>query len=151
MRTVATNRKARHLYNIISTFEAGIVLVGTEVKSVKASKLSLTDSFARIEDGEVFLHNMHISSYEKADKFSRYQTKRKRKLLLKKAEIRKLRIKLQERGYTLVPLKVYISDRGIVKLEMGLAKGKKKFEKRQAIKEREMKRELEREHRAMKK
>ncbi len=151
MRTVATNRKARHLYNIISTLEAGIVLVGTEVKSIKASKLSLADSYARIENDEVFLHNMHISNYEKADGFSHYETRRKRKLLLKKAEIRKLRTKLQERGYTLVPLKVYISDRGIVKLEIGLAKGKRKFEKRQAIKEREIKRELERERKAMKK
>jgi SsrA-binding protein len=150
MRTVATNRKARHLYNIVSTFEAGIVLVGTEVKSVKASKLSLSDSYARIEDGEAFLYNMHISIYEKADQFSHYQTRRKRKLLLRKTEIRKLTGKLQERGYTLVPLKVYISDRGIVKVEMGLAKGKRKFEKRQAIKEREVKRELEREQKAAK-
>jgi SsrA-binding protein len=150
MRTVASNRKAHHLYNIISTFEAGIVLVGTEVKSVKASKLSLVDSFARIEDGEVFLYNMHISIYEKADRFSHYQAKRKRKLLLKRTEIRKLTGKFQERGYTLVPLKVYLSNRGIVKIEMGLAKGKRKFEKRQAIKEREMKRELEREQKAVK-
>ena len=150
MRTVATNRKARHIYNIESTFEAGIVLVGTEVKSVKASKLSLSDSYARLEDGEAFVYNMHISIYEKADQFSQYQTRRKRKLLLKRAEIRKLTGKLQERGYTLIPLKVYISERGIVKLEMGLAKGKKKFEKRQAIKEREIKRELEREQKAIK-
>jgi SsrA-binding protein len=150
MRTVATNRKARHLYKIESTFEAGIVLVGTEVKSVKASKLSLVDSYARIEDGEVFIYNMHISAYEKADRFSQYETRRKRKLLLKKTEIRKLIGKLQERGYTLIPLKVYISDRGIVKLEVGLARGKRKFEKRQAIKEREMKRELDREHKSLK-
>lgn len=150
MRTVATNRKARHLYTIVSSFEAGIVLVGTEVKSVKASKLSLVDSFARIEDGEAFLYNMHIGAYEKADRFSQFQTRRKRKLLLRRTEIRKLTGKLQERGYTLVPLKVYISDRGIVKVEMGLAKGKRKFEKRQAIKEREVKRELDRERKAVK-
>ena len=143
MRIVATNRKARHLYNIESAFEAGIVLVGCEVKSIKASKISLSDSYARVEDGEVFLYNMHISSYEKKNGFSRHNPRRKRKLLLKKQEIRKLTGKIIERGYTLIPLKVYVTDRGIIKVELGLAKGKKKFEKRQAIKERDIKREIE--------
>lgn len=143
MKVVATNRKARYLYHIESAFEAGIVLVGCEVKSVKASKISLTDSYARLEDGEVFLYNMHISPYEKKDRFTRYDPKRRRKLLLKKIEIKRLKGKIQERGYTLVPLKVYVSNRGIVKIELGLAKGKKKFEKREAIKERDIRRELE--------
>jgi SsrA-binding protein len=144
MKTVATNRKARHLYNIEFTIEAGIALIGCEVKSVKASKISLVDSYARIEKSEVFLYNMHISHYEKGDLFTRCDPRRKRKLLLKKTEIRKLSVKVLERGYTLIPLKVYISDRGIVKAELGLARGKRKFEKRAAIKEREIKRELER-------
>ena len=144
MRIVATNRKARHLFNIESTYEAGIALVGCEVKSVKASKISLVDSYARIESDEVFLYNMHISLYEKRNGFSRQNPRRKRKLLLKKQEIRKLTGKILERGYTLIPLKVYVSNRGIVKIELGLAKGKRKFEKRQAIKERDIKRELER-------
>lgn len=144
MRIVATNRKAHHLYNIESAFEAGIVLVGCEVKSVKASKISLVDSYARIESDEVFLYNMHIDPYEKRNGFSRQNPRRKRKLLLKKQEIRKLTGKILERGYTLIPLRVYVSDRGIVKIELGLAKGKRKFEKRQAIKERDIRRELER-------
>ncbi|TET16863.1 MAG: SsrA-binding protein SmpB [Candidatus Cloacimonadota bacterium] len=150
MRTLATNRKARHLYNIESTIESGIVLIGCEVKSVKASKISLVDSYARIDDGEVFLFNLHISPYDKIDHFTQYKTQRRRKLLLKKAEIRKLTGKLQEKGYTLVPLRIYVTDRGIVKVELGLARGKKKFEKRQVIKERDMKRELERERKGIK-
>ncbi len=144
MKTVATNRKARYLYNIEFTIEAGIALIGCEVKSIKASKISLVDSYARIENSEVFLYNMHISHYEKGDLFTRYDPRRKRKLLLKKTEIKKLSGKVLERGYTLIPLRIYISDRGIVKAELGLAKGKKRFEKRAAIKEREIKRELER-------
>lgn len=144
MKVVATNRKAKFLYHIESTYEAGIVLVGCEVKSVKASKISLTDSYARIENDEIFLYNMHITPYGKVDGFSKYSPKRKRKLLLNKSEIRKLNVKVNERGYTLIPLKVYITDRGLVKVEIGLAKGKKKFEKRRAIKEREIKREMER-------
>ncbi|OQX55367.1 MAG: SsrA-binding protein [Candidatus Cloacimonas sp. 4484_209] len=143
MKVVATNRKAKHLYHIESTLEAGISLIGCEVKSIKTSKVSLADSYARIENGEVFLYNMHISPYEKSDGFSHYSPKRKKKLLLKKFEIRKLTGKIQQRGYTLIPLKVYISDRGLVKVELGLAKGKKKFEKKQAIKERDIKRETE--------
>ncbi len=150
MRTLATNRKARHLYNIESTIESGIVLIGCEVKSVKASKISLVDSYARIDNGEVFLFNLHISPYDKIDHFIQYKTQRTRKLLLKKAEIRKLTGKLQEKGYTLVPLRIYVTDRGIVKVELGLAKGKRKFEKRQVIKERDMKRELERERKGIK-
>ena len=149
-KTIATNRKARYLYHIDSTYEVGIVLVGCEVKSVKASKISLTDSYARLEDSEVFLYNMHITPYEKKDGFAHHNPRRKRKLLLKKQEIRKLTVKVQERGYTLIPLRVFISDRGLVKLELGLAKGKRKFEKREAIKEREIKRELEHIQKGMK-
>jgi len=146
----ATNRKAHYLYNIESTYEAGIALIGCEVKSAKTSKISLTDSYARIEKNEVFLYNMHISPYEKQDGFTHYETKRKRKLLMRKDEIKKLTGKIQERGYTLIPLLVYLSDRGIVKVELGLAKGKRKFEKRQAIKERDIKRELDQARRTMK-
>ncbi len=139
----ASNRKAHYLYHIESTFEAGIALIGCEVKSVKASRISLTDSYARIEKEEIFLYNMHIAPYDKQDAFTHYETKRKRKLLMRRPEIKKLAGKIHERGYTLIPLLVYLSPRGIVKLELGLAKGKRKFEKRQAIKERDIRRELD--------
>jgi SsrA-binding protein len=148
-RTFATNRKARHLFIIESTFEAGIVLIGSEVKSVKSSKISLSDSYARVEDGEVFIYNLHISPYEKIDQFSKYKPRRKKKLLLNKKEIKKLYGKVAERGYTLIPLRVYENKRGLVKVEIGLARGKKKFEKKQAIKERDIKRDLEQQKKEM--
>jgi len=142
MRVITRNRKAFREYEIIQRMEAGIVLHGNEVKSVRAGKVSIQEAYAGIEDGEVFIYNMTISPYEKES----YHTdpKRKRKLLLHKKEIKRLIGKVKERGFTLVPLSVYINDRGYVKIELALAKGKKIYEKRERIKRREMEREMER-------
>jgi len=140
MKTITTNRKAFREYNILQKFEAGVVLKGNEVKSVRAGRVSLQDAYATIENGEIYILNMHISPYEKESFHT--DTKRKRKLLLKKKEIKRLYGKITERGLTIIPLKVYINDRGIVKIEIALAKGRKIYEKRAIIKEKEMKREL---------
>lgn len=143
IKVVAENRKARHDYFIEETLEAGIVLTGTEVKSLRSGKANIRDSFARVENGEVFLYDMHISPYEQGNRFN-HEPKRPRKLLLHKHEIRRLIGKTRERGYTLIPLKVYFTPRGIAKVELALAKGKKLYDKREAIRERDMKREMER-------
>ncbi|MCD6277227.1 SsrA-binding protein SmpB [candidate division WOR-3 bacterium] len=142
MKVITRNRKAFREYEIIQRMEAGIVLHGNEVKSVRAGKVSIQEAYAGIEDREVFIYNMTISPYEKES----YHTdpKRKRKLLLHKKEIKRLIGKVKERGFTLVPLSVYINDRGYVKIELALAKGKKIYEKREIIKRREMEREMER-------
>jgi len=141
-RTVATNRRARHDYAIEETFEAGLVLSGPEVKSLRAGRATLSDAFARVRGGEVWVENLHIPPYEMADT-RRYDAKRPRKLLLHRAEIKRLIGKTAERGLTLVPLKIYFT-RGMAKMEIGLGKGKRQFEKRQSIAEREHKREIER-------
>ena len=141
-RTVATNRRARHDYAIEESFEAGLVLTGPEVKSLRAGRASLSDAYARVEGEEVWVENMHIPPYEMAD-MRRYDPKRRRKLLLHKEEIRRLLGKTAERGFTLVPLKVYFT-RGLAKMELGLGRGKQRFEKREAIAEREHRREMER-------
>jgi len=138
---IAVNKKARHDYFIEETYEAGISLKGTEVKSVRAGRVNLRDSYAEVKDGEVFVHNMHISPYEAGNQFN-HEPKRTRKLLLHKAEIRRLIGKTQEKGYTLVPLKIYFSERGKVKLEIGLAKGKKIYDKRREIAKRDAEREM---------
>lgn len=140
---VATNRKAWHDYTIEETFEAGLVLTGTEVKSLRAGKANLRDSFARISGNEVWVHNLHISPYEFGNRWNHEPT-RERKALLHRAEIRRLVGKVQQQGYTLVPLKLYFNERGIAKLELGLAKGKKKWDKREAIARRTAEREAER-------
>ncbi len=142
-KVVATNRKARHDYHIEETFEAGLVLTGTEVKSLRAGKVNLRDSFARIDRGEAFLYNMHISPYDFGNRWNHDPT-RTRKLLLNKAEIRRLIGKIQQQGLTLVPLKVYFNDRGIAKVELAVARGKKKWDKREDIAKREARREVER-------
>jgi SsrA-binding protein len=142
---VTQNRKARHDYHILDKFEAGIVLKGTEVKSLRAAKASMKDSYARIEGGEIFLHNFHISHYEKGSYFN-HDPLRIRKLLLHKKEIRKLTGKVEERGLTLVPLKIYFS-RGKAKIEIALAKGKKQYDRREDIARRDVQREMEREYR----
>lgn len=139
---VATNRKAYHDYNIDETYEAGIALTGTEIQSVRRGMVSLRDSFARVEDGEVLLYNMNISPYEYGNRFN-HDPLRARKLLLHKDEIRRLTGKTQERGFTLVPLKVYLK-RGLAKVELALAKGKKLYDKREDIARRDLKREAER-------
>ncbi len=141
---VATNRKAYHDFLIEETYEAGIELKGAEVKSIRAGRINLKDSYARVEDGELWVFNIHVSPYSHADIYSQPSPDRPRKLLLHKKEILRLLGKTKEKGYTLVPLKVYINDRGKVKVEIGLAKGKMLYDKRKAIAERMAKREIER-------
>jgi SsrA-binding protein len=141
-RVIATNRKARHEYSILETFEAGIALKGAEVKSLRQGRASLQESYAALKNGEVWLLDMHISPYEQAADDS-YEPTRKRKLLLHKKEIRRLVGKLAEKGLTLIPLRVYFKN-GIAKVELALAKGKRAYDKREAIKRREALRELER-------
>jgi SsrA-binding protein len=140
---IATNKKAYHDYFVDETFEAGIVLTGTEVKSLRENKTNLRDSFATIKSGEVWLHNVHISPYSHGNR-SNVQVDRQRKLLLRKPQIRYLIGKTKERGYTLVPLKVYLSPSNFVKIEIGLARGKKLYDKRDAIAERDQQRDVER-------
>jgi SsrA-binding protein len=141
-RTVATNRRARHDYAIEESFEAGMVLTGQEVKSLRAGRASLSDAYARVDGEQVWVENMHIPPYEMADT-RRYDPKRPRKLLLHREEIKRLIGKTAERGLTLVPLKIYFTH-GLAKLELGLGRGKRRFEKRDAIAEREHRREMER-------
>lgn len=139
---VSENRKARHDYFIVETYEAGIQLTGTEVKSLRAARVNLKDSFARIENGEVMLYQMHISPYEQGNRFN-HDPLRKRKLLLNRSEINKLAGQMQLQGLTLIPLRVYFT-RGLAKIELALAKGKKQYDKRQDIAEKDAKREVER-------
>ncbi len=141
-KTVTVNRKARHEFHILESFEAGIALTGTEVKSLRANKANLQDSFARVENSELILYNMHISHYEQGNQFN-HEPKRPRKLLVHKREIMRLLGKTQEKGLTMIPLKVYFT-RGKAKIELALAKGKKVHDKRETIKERDAKREMER-------
>ncbi|OGX27481.1 MAG: SsrA-binding protein [Omnitrophica WOR_2 bacterium RIFCSPLOWO2_12_FULL_51_24] len=140
--TVASNREARHNYHILETFEAGIVLQGAEVKSLRDKKANLKDSFARIEDNELFLYNMHISPYPQAGRFAP-DPKRRRKLLMHKPEIKKLFGGLTQKGLTLVPLKMYFK-RGMAKVEIALVKGKKLYDKREDIKRHDADRDLRR-------
>jgi len=139
---ISRNRKAYHDYHIDEIYEAGIVLTGTEVKSVRAARVNLKDSYARVEDGELYLFNMHISSYDPGNRFN-HDPRRTRKLLMHKAEISRLAGKVTEKGYTLIPLKIYLR-RGLVKVELGLARGKRLYDKRRAIAERDQRREIER-------
>lgn len=139
---IANNKKARHDYFIEDTYEAGICLHGTEVKSLRMGKCSVKESFIRIEDGEVFIYNMHISPYEKGNIFNK-DPLRVRKLLLHRYEINKIEAKLKEKGLTLVPLKVYFKD-SLVKVEIGMARGKKLYDKRQDIAKKDQRREAER-------
>lgn len=142
-KTVTENRRARHEYHILETYEAGISLSGTEVKSLRAGKANLQDSFARVENGEMMLYNMHISPYEQGNRFN-HEPKRTRRLLMHKQEIMRLLGKVREKGLALVPLKVYFNPRGKVKVELALAQGKKSYDKRQDIANRDAKREMER-------
>ena len=141
-RLIANNKKAYHDFFIEEKFEAGIALHGTEVKSLRMGKCSIKEAFVRIDDGEVFIHGMHISPYEKGNIFNR-DPLRTRKLLLHKSEIRRLFGKIREKGYTLVPLQVYLKD-SLVKVEIVLARGKKLYDKREDIRRRDIRREAER-------
>jgi SsrA-binding protein len=140
---ICQNRKASHDYYIDEVLEAGMVLLGPEVKSLREGRASLVDGYAKVKNGEVYLHNMHIAPYPYAHYFE-LNPKRTRKLLLNRREIKKLIGKTKEKGYSLIPLKVYFSG-SRAKVELGLAKGKKKVDKRHALKEKELKREMEQE------
>ena len=140
---IANNKKAYHDFFIDETYECGIALHGTEVKSMRMGKCSIKEAFVRIEDGEVFVYGMHVSPYEKGNIFNK-DPLRVKKLLLHKYEINKLLGKIKEQGYTLVPLQVYFKD-GKVKVEIGLARGKKLYDKREAIAKKDQRREAEKE------
>lgn len=139
---LAQNKKAYHDYFIEETYEAGIVLQGTEIKSIRAARLNLKDSYAKIHNGEMFLYNLHISPYEQGNRYN-HDPLRTRKLLLHKKEINKLIGETKEAGYALVPLKIYLKN-GFAKVLIGLGKGKKQYDKREDLKRKEAKREIER-------
>ncbi|MGE5497107.1 MAG: SsrA-binding protein SmpB [Syntrophothermus sp.] len=139
---IAVNRKARHEYSVIQTFEAGIVLQGTEVKSIRQGKANLVDSYAAVKEGEVWLFNAHISVYDQGS-INNHDPLRTRKLLLNRSEIRKLIGKVKEKGLTLIPLRIYLKG-GRVKVELALAKGKKIYDKREDIAKRDFQREQQR-------
>jgi SsrA-binding protein len=142
-RTVATNRKARHEYFIEEIYEAGLVLTGTEIKSVRAGKVSLQDGFVLVKNHEAWLLNVHIAHYEQGNRFN-HEEVRDRKLLLNRREIAQLYAEATQRNYTIVPLRVYINERGRAKIEIGVAKGKQMHDKRDAVAQRESDRDLRR-------
>jgi SsrA-binding protein len=144
MKNVAVNKKAYFNYEITESLEAGIALQGSEVKSIKEGRISLKDSYAEIRDGEVFLVQCHISPYEAANRFN-HDPLRPRRLLLHRQEIKRLTGKIREKGFTLVPTKVMLNEKGRIKVEISLAKGKRVYEKKEAIKERDRDREMRRE------
>jgi len=137
------NRKAEHNYYIIQSVEAGIVLTGTEIKSIRAGRVNFKDSYAKVEEGECWLMNMHISPWEKASYFN-HDPERKRKLLLKKHEIKRLKTKVDEQGMTLVPLELYINETGKCKVLLALAKGKHTYDKKESLQKKDLERERER-------
>ena len=141
-KVIASNRKARHDYHIDDVYEAGIVLMGTEVKALRAGRASLADGFASVTDGEVWLERVHIPEYSQGT-WTNHETRRKRKLLLHRDEIEKIDAETRERGLTIVPLSLYFKD-GRVKVEIGVARGKKNYDKRQALRERQDRREADR-------
>ena len=144
MKVICENREARHEYFIIESYEAGISLDGGEVKSIRLGNVNLKDSFCAIGGGSVFIKNMHISVYDKSGAYNVREAKRDRRLLLHKNEIRKLFSKTQEKGFTLVPLKLYFKD-SLIKAEIGLCKGKHTFDKKQALMDKDIKRATDRE------
>ena len=141
-KVVTSNRKAFHDFLIFDKFEAGIVLTGTEIKSIRKGAINLKDSFCRVEDNEIFLYNCHISPYEQGNRFN-HDAERVRKLLLTKKEILKIQSKVTQDGYTIVPLELYI-QKGFAKLQIGLAKGKKLHDKRDALTKKDQQREMDR-------
>ena len=143
-KVIASNRKARHDWAILDTYEAGIQLVGTEVKSLRMGRASLVDAFAQVDDGEIWLHALHIPEYV-AGTWTNHDVRRKRKLLLHRAEIERLIGKTKESGLSLIPLQMYFKD-GYVKVEIALAKGKKAYDKRQDIAKRDANREIAKAH-----
>jgi len=137
-----TNRKARHDYHILETFDAGIALVGTEVKSIRNGRANIQDAYCKVENGEVWIHNMHISPFEQGSRWN-VDPRRPRKLLFHRREIETLRTHLEQKGHTLVPLALYF-QRGFAKLEVGVGRGKKLYDKREDIADRDRERELRR-------
>lgn len=142
IKTIATNRKARHDYHIEDTLEAGLVLTGSEIKSVRAGQVNLRDAYAALRDDELWLLNAHIAPYQQAS-YDNHEPRRPRKLLLHRREINRLIGKLQEKGLTLVPLKIYLRD-SRAKVELGLARGKRQYDKRQSLRERDDRRKIDR-------
>ena len=143
-KTVALNRKARHNYTISDTFEAGLVLTGTEIKSIRAGKANLSDAYARVEKGEAWLINAHIAPFEQGNRYN-HEPRRDRKLLLRRTEIDQLMGRAAAKGLTVVPLRLYINDRGRAKIELGLARGKQLHDRRRDIADRQARRDVERE------
>lgn len=142
-RIVVTNRKARHEYHILETFDAGIALVGTEVKSIRNGRVNLQDAYCKVENGEVWIHNMHISPFEQGSRWN-VDPRRPRKLLFHRREIETLRAQLEQKGFTLVPLALYF-QRGFAKLEVGVGRGKKLYDRREDIADRDRERQMRRE------
>ncbi|MEZ4918942.1 MAG: SsrA-binding protein SmpB [Saprospiraceae bacterium] len=137
------NRRARFEYNFLQEYEAGILLTGTEIKSIRSGNANLSDAYCLFENGELWIRSMYIAEYEFGNN-NNHDSRRKRKLLLKRTELKKLERRVKEKGLTIVPFKLYISDRGFAKLQIALSSGKKSFDKRDSIKEREEKRNLDR-------
>ncbi|WP_109205879.1 SsrA-binding protein SmpB [Moorella sp. Hama-1] len=143
IKIVTDNRRARHDYFIEETFETGIALTGTEVKSLRNGRANIKDSYARVENGELILHDMHISPYEQGNRFN-HEPRRPRRLLMHRYEIQRLYGKVREKGLTLIPLKVYFNERGRAKVELALVKGKRLYDKREDIAARDAQREIAR-------
>ena len=141
MKIISQNKKARHDYFIEETYEAGMKLMGSEIKSIRQGKVNLSDSYVTFKDGEAFILNMHISKYDYSNRYNHDET-RTRKILLHKNEILKLFGKTREQGYAVIPLKVYLKD-GLAKVEVGLAKGKKDYDKRQTLKEKDAQKRMD--------
>jgi len=140
---IARNRSARHEYHIEEDIEVGIILLGTEVKSIRKGHVNFKDSYAKVENNEVFLYNVHIAPYDQGNRYN-HEPERKRKLLLNKREIRRLEDYTKNPGYTLIPLAIYFNDRNLVKINLGIGKGKKLYDKRHDIAERTAQRQIER-------
>jgi SsrA-binding protein len=147
MQVLADNRRARHDYQVLDALEAGIVLTGTEIKSCRARNISLADSYAKAEDGELWLVNAHIAPYAQGNR-NNHEPRRPRKLLLKRRELNRLTQAIEVKGLTLVPLKVYLNDRSLVKIELGLCRGRQQHDKRDELKRQDDDREMQRAVRA---
>lgn len=141
------NRRASFEFHFIDVVEAGVVLLGTEIKSIRQGNVNLRDAYCLFKNGELFIHSMFIAPYSHGNQFN-HEARRTRKLLLKRSELKKLEKKVKEKGYTIVPYKLYITERGFAKVEIALAQGKKNYDKRDSIKEKDLKRDLDRMKRA---
>jgi len=137
------NRKARYLYEFLDTIEAGIVLQGTEIKSIRLGHVNMSDAYCIVSNGELFLDKLHISEYSHGT-YNNHEPKRRRKLLVTKLELKKLHNKVKEKGYAIVPYRLFINERGLAKIEIALAKGKKTYDKRESLKQNDLKREMDR-------